>query len=77
MSIHCYLIETFVLLFKLGVWQTVVPLVPRPAHPIGLPCHVQMVIAGGLRHHHALRGGGVTFAGHGLLAVMDQFPATE
>lgn len=77
MSSHCYLIETFILLLELGVWKTVMSLVSCPAHPVGLPCHIQMVIAGGLRHNHPLWGGRVTFAGHSLLPVMDQFSEME
>lgn len=73
----CYLVGTFILLLELCVWKTVVSLVSRPAHPVGLSCHIQMVIAGGLCHNHPLRGGRVTFAGHSLLPVMDQFSEME
>lgn len=52
------------------------PLVAGPAHAVGLPRHVQVVVAGGLCHHRALRRGGVALAGHGLLAVMDQLSGT-
>lgn len=74
---RCYLIETLIVLLHLGVGQAVVPLVPGPAHAVGLPSHVQVVVAGGLCHDHPLRAGGVPFAGHRLLPVMDQLPGTQ
>lgn len=72
-----YLIGAIILLLELSVWQAVVPLVPGPAHAVGLPRRVQVVVAGGLSHHHPLRGGRVAFAGHGLLPVMDQLSEKE
>lgn len=77
MSSHCYLIETLILLLELGVGKAVVPLVAGPAHPVGLPGHVQVVVTGGLGHHCPLQGGRVAFTGHSLLPVMDQFSETE
>lgn len=72
-----YLIGALILLLKLRVGQAVVPLVPRPAHAVGLPRRVQVVVTGGLRHNHPLRAGRVAFAGHGLLPVMDQLSEKE
>lgn len=77
MSSHCYLIETFIFLLELSVGKTVVSLVPCPAHPVGLPGHIQVVITGGLSHNCTLRGGRVAFTGHSLLPVMDQLSETE
>lgn len=77
MSSHGYLIETLILLLELGVGKAVVSLVACPAHPIGLPGHIQVMVTGGLSHNCPLRAGRVAFTGHSLLSVMDQFSETE
>lgn len=77
MSSHRYLVETFVIPLELGVGKAVVPLVAGPAHPVGLPGHIQVVVTGGLSHNRPLRGGRVAFTGHSLLPVMDQLSEME
>lgn len=77
MSSPCYLVETLILRLELGVGEAVVPLVAGPAHPVGLPGHIQVVVTGGLGHHCPLGGGRVALTGHSLLPVMDQLSETE